>query len=147
MSMGWFFSYTKPKQNSTIGLATHQCFYFYFYFNKSLTFSTKFFLTSLPLAEHTKEAKHKSSNSKKWVIMNHCKKSCKTCKDTTFQNFFKSTITDRNYLTINPTNQYLNCSSKNIIYLITCSQCGVQYVGQTKNNLNRRRSSHRSAIK
>ena len=79
--------------------------------------------------------------------MKHCKKSCKTCKDTIFQNFFKSTITGREYSTINPTNQFLNCSSKNVIYLITCSQCGVQYVGQTSTKLNKRMSSHRSAIK
>ena len=79
--------------------------------------------------------------------MNHCNKSCKTCKDTIFQNFFKSTITGRKYSTINPTNKYLNCSSKNIIYLISCSQCGVQYVGQTKTKLNKRMSSHRGAIK
>ena len=29
----------------------------------------------------------------------------------------------------------VNCQSSNLIYLITCMNCGIQYVGQTKNQL------------
>ena len=112
---GRIFPIHQILKNLIIRITTHRCFYFNF--NKTVTFAPKIFLMPRSLAEHTKEAKHKSSISKKWVIVKHCKKSCKTCKDTTFQNFFKSTITGRNYLTNNPANQYLNCSSK-ILYTL-----------------------------
>ena len=48
----------------------------------------------------------------------------------------------------NTTNQTLqsktniNCQTMNCIYLITCSSCGIQYVGQTKNKLLTRFNSH-----
>ena len=34
------------------------------------------------------------------------------------------------------------CSSSNLIYCITCKQCGIQYVGQTKCELKERFSAH-----
>ena len=37
-----------------------------------------------------------------------------------------------------------NCKSENVIYLITCTQCGKQYVGDTKRSLNERMNGHRS---
>ena len=36
----------------------------------------------------------------------------------------------------------MNCHSSNIIYLITCRSCGIQYVGQTKKQLLTRFQSH-----
>ena len=36
----------------------------------------------------------------------------------------------------------INCQTMNCIYLITCSSCGIQYVGQTKNKLLTRFNSH-----
>ena len=48
----------------------------------------------------------------------------------------------------NTTNQTLqsktniNCQTMNCIYLITCSSCGIQYLGQTKNKLLTRFNSH-----
>ena len=36
----------------------------------------------------------------------------------------------------------INCQTSNCIYLITCSHCGIQYVGQTKNKLLTRFNSH-----
>ena len=36
----------------------------------------------------------------------------------------------------------INCQTCNCIYLITCSHCGTQYVGQTKNKLLTRFNSH-----
>ena len=36
----------------------------------------------------------------------------------------------------------VNCQTMNCIYLITCSNCGIQYVGQTKNKLLTRFNSH-----
>ena len=37
-----------------------------------------------------------------------------------------------------------NCKSANVIYLITCTQCGKQYVGETKRALNERMNGLRS---
>ena len=39
-----------------------------------------------------------------------------------------------------------NCQSKNVIYLITCNKCHIQYVGQTTNTLNTRMRNHISDI-
>ena len=38
--------------------------------------------------------------------------------------------------------KYVNCQTLNCIYLITCSSCGIQYVGQTKNKILTRFNSH-----
>ena len=35
-----------------------------------------------------------------------------------------------------------NCQSKNIIYVLTCNNCNIQYVGQTSNSLNTRLRGH-----
>ena len=40
-----------------------------------------------------------------------------------------------------------NCQSSNIIYLINCSTCGIQYVGQTKKRLLTRFQGHHFDIK
>ena len=41
---------------------------------------------------------------------------------------------------------FFSCKSKNVIYLITCKKCGIQYVGQTTQALHCRLNGHRSAI-
>lgn len=44
-------------------------------------------------------------------------------------------------------NQKLSCYSKNIIYVITCKKCNIQYVGETARSLRERLTDHRSNIK
>jgi hypothetical protein len=44
-------------------------------------------------------------------------------------------------------NQDINCSSKNIIYLITCRKCHVLHVGETERRLKDRLNAHRSNIR
>ena len=39
-------------------------------------------------------------------------------------------------------NGNFNCKSKNVIYVISCRSCGLQYVGQTGNTLNERLRGH-----
>lgn len=39
-----------------------------------------------------------------------------------------------------------DCNSSNIVYLITCLKCELQYVGETKNKLRDRMNGHRSAV-
>ena len=39
------------------------------------------------------------------------------------------------------------CQSRNLIYCITCKNCGLQYVGQTKTTLKTRINNHKSTIR
>ena len=36
----------------------------------------------------------------------------------------------------------MTCSSQNLIYLQTCKKCGIQYVGETSVQLNKRMTNH-----
>ena len=40
----------------------------------------------------------------------------------------------------------ISCRSKNLIHCISCKNCGLQYVGQTRNELRQRMNSHISTI-
>ena len=73
-------------------------------------------------------------------ICNHPK--CATCQHFNTQNFFESTTTKARYRI----RQSFTCSSKNVIYLITCNKCKKQYVGQTTKSLKERINHHRSSI-
>lgn len=74
-------------------------------------------------------------------------KRCLTCCDNVFKPVFESTITRKAYKVINPFLNPLTCSSTNVIYLVTCSRCGIQYVGETSNGLNKRMNGHRYTIR
>ena len=68
---------------------------------------------------------------------------CKTCEFLTpCHNFF-----GYNEELIHPITSELTCSSRNIIYLITCQLCFDQYVGETENSLRERWAKHRTDIK
>ena len=41
----------------------------------------------------------------------------------------------------------ITCTTSNIIYLTSCSICGIQYIGETKNSLKKRFYGHRSTVK
>ena len=41
----------------------------------------------------------------------------------------------------------LDCKTKNIVYLITCKDCGLQYVGETGRQFNTRMAEHRNSFK
>jgi hypothetical protein len=68
---------------------------------------------------------------------------CHTCDHLTPTNQFSSTYTRRNYRITDR----LNCKSQNIIYLITCTQCRLQYVGETARPLADRLANHKSTIR
>ena len=72
-----------------------------------------------------------------------CSSNCKTCKLVDCTNSFKSFRTSRKY----PIQQDIHCLSKNLVYLIYCNLCGVQYIGESQNTLRQRMTGHRSAIK
>lgn len=46
-----------------------------------------------------------------------------------------------------PIKNNCNCNSKNLVYLITCKICGIQYVGETGGPLRERLNNHRSDVK
>ena len=59
-----------------------------------------------------------------------------------------SSCTKRIYDCITPpASVYIDCNSPNVIYLITCSNCKLQYVGETVQKLNARFNKHRQGIK
>ena len=41
----------------------------------------------------------------------------------------------------------MNCGMKNVIYLISCKKCGIQYVGETSQALRSRFNNHRNRLK
>ena len=69
---------------------------------------------------------------------------CKLCRihacDT-------STFTSNHYNKKFNVKGKVNCKSSNVVYLITCRKCEIQYVGETGRTLKDRMSDHRSAVK
>ena len=54
-----------------------------------------------------------------------------------------STVTHRTYdVIIAPGEKNVNCHSSNCIYLMTCNNCNLQYVGETVQKLNIRQAKH-----
>ena len=82
------------------------------------------------------------------VTLERCNNSrCLTCPDFCENNYFKSTVTTKVYNVVAPENSILGCRTKNLVYLLTCKQCLVQYVGETKQQFNVRNNSHRRSTK
>jgi len=76
------------------------------------------------------------------------KSRCVTCKAMKFsQKIFRSNVTHKTYNVIFANEHVIDCGSENIIYLITCTRCGIQYVGETVNALRFRMNAHRQSIK
>ena len=67
---------------------------------------------------------------------------CKTCNHINATKTIRSNYTRRQYNIKYP----LNCKSRNVIYLITCTVCNKQYVGETQRMLSDRFTDHRSNI-
>lgn len=73
-----------------------------------------------------------------------CQKSrCKTCSQVKTTSEFKSHSTGKTF----QINQVLNCESHNVIYLISCNKCNLQYVGKTETSLGARFSRHKTSIR
>ena len=74
------------------------------------------------------------------------KKRCKT-KDIlresiTFKGNYKKNI----YKVKNDRKCELNCHTENVVYLMTCDNCNLQYVGETVQELSERQNHHRNSI-
>ena len=61
---------------------------------------------------------------------------------------FTSSVTGRVYNIINGhDDKTVTCNSNNVIYLMTCKTCGVQYVGETVQCFRIRMNGHRTSFK
>ena len=72
-----------------------------------------------------------------------CRKDCKTCPNLINEKYFISSVTGRQYQTINPANENIHCKIQNYVYLLTCKSCYVQYVGESVIPLHLRMNIHR----
>ena len=79
------------------------------------------------------------------VIGSHpCQSSrCKNCKNMTQTNAFTSNTTKQTF----KIRENITCTTINVIYLIECTFCGIQYVGETSKKIQDRMRGHRSDIK
>jgi GIY-YIG catalytic domain len=69
---------------------------------------------------------------------------CKACNFITESKNFTSRTTQETY----SVPEHISCTSKNVVYLITCKLCGLQYVGETGRMLKERINDHHlSAIR
>ena len=71
---------------------------------------------------------------------------CKTCKHIVEGSTFCSNTTGRRY-NVKSNNAVMTCATKNVIYLISCKKCGIQYVGETAKVLRNRMNNHRQRLK
>jgi hypothetical protein len=68
-------------------------------------------------------------------------KRCFSCNEITRSDTFRSTVTKRVFKILGNN----TCKSKNAIYLIECTACHIQYVGETQNQVSGRINQHRSS--
>jgi len=68
---------------------------------------------------------------------------CKACTYIVESDSVRSSHNDRTYKLHNK----FNCASTNIVYLVTCTKCNKQYVGETGRSLRDRITDHVSCIK
>jgi hypothetical protein len=71
-----------------------------------------------------------------------CKARCKTCEIISTSDSFISSHLDVSFNLLDN----FDCGSSNIVYLITCTKCNIQYVGETGQSLRERFNAHRSDI-
>ena len=68
---------------------------------------------------------------------------CNACKFIILGDKFTSCITGKTY----SINYQLNCNSSNVIYLLCCKICGIQYVGSTTTRFRLRFKNHKSRLR
>ena len=97
-------------------------------------------LADFPVRASTKSTEPTQST----LDRNPCKRSktCCYCPQLNRSGFIRSNTKGNRFQSI----ENVNCQSLNLIYLITCINCGIQYVGQTKNRLLTRFQGHINGI-
>ena len=69
---------------------------------------------------------------------------CMCCKAIVCNKTFGSSITGKKFIL--DSEGIINCKTKNVIYLLSCKSCGLQYVGKTSQHLHQRLSGHRQCV-
>ena len=102
------------------------------------------YLVSAKVNTQLKETKQLETNSDSKQGFTLCNSSkCLTCRyHATEKDSFRSS----SYGSMFKIKEDVNCGSKNIIYLVTCKKCSLQYVGETSRALRDRTTDHRSNI-
>ena len=72
---------------------------------------------------------------------------CGTCPFIENNEYFFSNSTNSRHYPNTAGLNYLDCKTENVVYLISCKLCNFQYVGETKNCIQKRFSGHRSSIR
>ena len=87
------------------------------------------YTNSVPTVEPTLETNNNNMRAK----IKACGNNCYTCPILNKSDIFTSTLTNVKYLSSNFDQDYefLSCHSTNVIYLLTCNRCSIQYVGET----------------
>ena len=73
----------------------------------------------------------------------HCGKNCATCP------YISDGLTNYTFFSTGETRSIksnLTCKAKNLIYMIQCNRCNLQYIGETKRRLKDRFNEHRRTI-
>ena len=70
------------------------------------------------------------------------KKRCQVCNFIRQGDKFRSSVTGRTYYV----NHVFDCDSEEVIYLITCKKCGLQYVGNSVTSFRLRFNNHKSSM-
>jgi len=73
------------------------------------------------------------------------RRGCMTCPKLSLTKQIISNVTNKNFITINHTKEQMTCHSQNLVYLLTCCKCNMQYVGETTQPLHKRINLHRTA--
>jgi hypothetical protein len=71
------------------------------------------------------------------------RRNCPLCPKAPLQGHIKSHVTKESYRTTNN----VSCETLNVIYCLTCKQCGKQYVGETKRSFRIRVSEHQGDVR
>ena len=87
---------------------------------------------------------HENSSSQQPAGIKKCNHPrCLTCS------FLQEGQTNYTFFTTNENRKItdsISCHSKNLIYMIECTKCHLQYIGETKRQLNERFGEHRRSI-
>lgn len=73
-----------------------------------------------------------------------CPGPCVICSGFHSRHFFQSSFSNHAY---SPNINKVSCKTKNVVYLITCDQCNMKYVGETSQEFRKRMYQHRSMIR
>jgi hypothetical protein len=89
-------------------------------------------------------SKHKLPSTPESSGCRPCQKPrCKNCAYIQTTNIFKN----KSQTTCFDIRQESTCATNNVVYLIECNICGIQYVGETGNAIRQRMCNHRSTVK